>query len=233
MAPCEGKDGMFCIGESYTALDGCNTCSCGNMDGIAACTEMACAPEDGSDSDEEGPKIYLYGYGLDESWDAGDDREWYKVYRDCYGAERKMVGSPLVGMECDDFHKKQRWIFEKKRWRLASNPELCVEAPASMKAGDKPRLATYSGGNKLQKWLYDEYRIAGVDEGSPYKRRADWYPRVGISPKLDPDMCLYAPSRRPAPDVKKYVELRNCTDWGVVRGDLGDGMGFRRVDIYD
>ena len=64
MAPCEGMDGMFCIGESYIALDGCNTCSCGNMDGIAACTEMACAPEDGSDSDEEGPKIYLYGLSL-------------------------------------------------------------------------------------------------------------------------------------------------------------------------
>ena len=45
MAPCEGMDGMFCIGESYTALDGCNTCSCGNMDGIAACTEMACPPK--------------------------------------------------------------------------------------------------------------------------------------------------------------------------------------------
>lgn len=45
MAPCEGMDGMFCIGESYTALDGCNTCSCGNMDGIAKCTMMACPPK--------------------------------------------------------------------------------------------------------------------------------------------------------------------------------------------
>lgn len=45
MAPCEGMDGMFCIGESYTALDGCNTCSCGNMDGLAKCTMMACPPK--------------------------------------------------------------------------------------------------------------------------------------------------------------------------------------------
>ena len=46
MAPCEGIDGMFCIGESYTALDGCNTCTCGNMDGLAACTTMFCPPEE-------------------------------------------------------------------------------------------------------------------------------------------------------------------------------------------
>ena len=45
VAPCEGIDGMFCIGESFTALDGCNTCSCSNMDGLAACTVMFCPPE--------------------------------------------------------------------------------------------------------------------------------------------------------------------------------------------
>ena len=189
--------------------------------------------DDDGDGGDEGPKIYLYGYGLDESWDAGDDREWYKVYRDCYGAERKKVGSLLVGMKCDDFHKKQRWIFEKKRWRLASTPELCVEAPTSMKVGDKPRLAKCSRGNKLQKWLYSEDRIAGVDEGSPYKRCAEevpWYRRVGISPKLNPEICLYAPPTRSAPGVKNYVELRNCS---CCLGELGEGMGFRRVDIYD
>ena len=44
MAPCEGMDGMFCIGEKYIATDGCNNCSCGNMDGLAKCTMMACPP---------------------------------------------------------------------------------------------------------------------------------------------------------------------------------------------
>ena len=46
MAPCEGIDGMFCVGDSFTALDGCNTCTCGNMDGLAACTAMFCPPEE-------------------------------------------------------------------------------------------------------------------------------------------------------------------------------------------
>jgi hypothetical protein len=46
MPPCEGIDGMFCIGEQYTALDGCNTCTCSNMDGLAACTAMFCPPEE-------------------------------------------------------------------------------------------------------------------------------------------------------------------------------------------
>jgi len=37
------NDETFCPGESYTAPDGCNTCTCtGGPDGIAACTEMAC-----------------------------------------------------------------------------------------------------------------------------------------------------------------------------------------------
>jgi len=57
MAPCEGMDGMFCIGESYTALDGCNTCSCGNMDGIAACTAMACPPKPEESQTVEAPKV--------------------------------------------------------------------------------------------------------------------------------------------------------------------------------
>ena len=50
MAACEGIDGMFCVGESFTALDGCNTCSCGNMDGLAACTAMFCPPRRGRGS---------------------------------------------------------------------------------------------------------------------------------------------------------------------------------------
>ena len=64
MAPCEGIDGMFCIGESYTALDGCNTCSCGNMDGLAKCTAMFCPPVPEKVEKDEAPKTCLVN-GLD------------------------------------------------------------------------------------------------------------------------------------------------------------------------
>ena len=62
MAPCEGRDGMYCFGETYTRVDGCNTCKCGGSDGLfgevaleglAACTVKACpkppAKEDTTD----------------------------------------------------------------------------------------------------------------------------------------------------------------------------------------
>ena len=62
MAPCEGLDGMYCFGETYTRMDGCNTCKCGGADGLfgeyaleglAACTVKACpklpAKEDTTD----------------------------------------------------------------------------------------------------------------------------------------------------------------------------------------
>merc|ERR1719409_2441969 len=44
---CEGENGeMFCPGDSFTAPDGCNTCTCtGGPEGIAACTAMACPDE--------------------------------------------------------------------------------------------------------------------------------------------------------------------------------------------
>ena len=95
-----------------------------------------------------------------------------------------------------------------------------------MKVGDQPRLpkcASSGLSKKLQKWLYSESRLAGIDEGNPnpYRRRvAD--DRVGISPMLDPNLCIKR--------HKKYVELIKCEDELMWEGD---GMEFRRVDIYD
>jgi len=41
---CLGSDGQYHRhGTSYTAPDGCNTCSCNN--GAEGCTLMACVPE--------------------------------------------------------------------------------------------------------------------------------------------------------------------------------------------
>ena len=76
MAPCEGIDGMFCIGESYTALDGCNTCTCGNMDGLAACTTMFCPEENvapnGQDMDRKTCLVNGLEINAGESYVASD-----------------------------------------------------------------------------------------------------------------------------------------------------------------
>jgi len=41
VAKCEINDQKYLIGESFTATDGCNTCTC-NADLTIACTQMAC-----------------------------------------------------------------------------------------------------------------------------------------------------------------------------------------------
>lgn len=59
-ARCEYNGKSYRVGETFTADDGCNTCSCGE-NGMAACTLKFCAPDDETpDSSEEptAPPVY-------------------------------------------------------------------------------------------------------------------------------------------------------------------------------
>ncbi len=88
MAPCEGRDGMYCFGETYTRMDGCNTCKCGGADGLfgevaleglAACTVKDCSlapslPKDDATDEAKGDEASTTSTGAPTpAPTAGDD----------------------------------------------------------------------------------------------------------------------------------------------------------------